>query len=252
MAGWGEMQGVNMKAVLAEFVAMTLFVIIGCGTACANGASDGATRLVVALAFGVAIMVLAYSVGHHSGGQINCAVTWSLVLGGKLPILQGIANVFGQLIGSMTGAFILCGIFPCHLDMTTTLGTNIASKDYSVLNVMFAESFGTFLLCYVVYETAVSPLSSCGPNACLAIGFTVFLAHVLLLPIDGCSINPTRSFGPAVVSKMRGCSNFTDGGIEDLWMMWAGPMIGATLAAIIQRPFVPTAEEAAILEFSKV
>jgi hypothetical protein len=75
---------VDLKAATAEFVAMTLFVIIGCGTACGHGASDGPTRLVVALAFGMGILVLAYTIGHHSGGQINCAVTLSLVLGGQV------------------------------------------------------------------------------------------------------------------------------------------------------------------------
>lgn len=84
---WGPLDGgqlrvVDMKAAAAEFMAMFFFVIIGCGTACGNGAFDGATRLVVAFAFGIAIMVLAYTVAKHSGGQINGAVTLSLVLGG--------------------------------------------------------------------------------------------------------------------------------------------------------------------------
>lgn len=230
---------IDSKAMLAEFVAMTLFVVIGCGAACAHGASDGATRANVALAFGTAIMVLAYSVGHHSGGHINCAVTFSLVLGRHLPWYQGVGNLLAQLLGSVFGSLILMGIFPCGADKTTNLGTNIHNPIYQPFQIIVAEAFGTFLLCFVVWETAVTPQASCGKNACIAIGFAVFLAHILLLPIDGCSINPTRSFGPAIVSKLRGCSNYTSGGLDDLWMFWIGPLVGAAAAAGLQFAFKP-------------
>jgi len=234
-----EQRIVDTKAMAAEWMGMFLFVITGCGAACAHGASDGETRLVVAFAFGMAIMVLAFAIGHHSGGHINCAVTLSLVLGGEVPWYQGIANVLAQLMGSVLGACALWVMFPCGADMTTTLGTNIISKPFNTRHVFFAEVFGTFLLCFTVWETAVTPQASCGKNACIAIGFAVFLAHIVLLPIDGCSINPTRSFGPAIISKLRGCNNYTEGGLEDLWVMWAGPLVGAALAAMFQYPFAP-------------
>lgn len=101
--GAARQRAVDLKAATAELLAMTLFVVIGCGTACGNG-TTGAYRLTVALAFGMAILVLAYSVGHHSGGQINCAVTLSLVLGGQVPWYQGLANLLAQLLGSLLGA----------------------------------------------------------------------------------------------------------------------------------------------------
>jgi len=231
---------VDLRAVSAECVAMTLFVIIGCGVACANGASDGETRLLVAFAFGMGIMVLAYAIGHHSGGHINCAVTFSLVLGGQVPWYQGVANLLAQLVGSVLGACFLCIVFPCEADMTQTLGTNIVNRDlYGQGRALAGEIFGTLLLCYVVWETAVSKHSTVGQNACIAIGFAVFLAHLLLLPIDGCSINPTRSFGPAIVGKIRDCNpDASEKGLEDLWIMWVGPLIGAALAALLQWPFL--------------
>jgi len=208
----------QLQAAAAEFIAMTLFVIIGCGAACANGASDSSNRLQVALAFGMGILVLAYAVGHHSGGQINCAVTLSLVLGGKLAWYQGLTNLFAQLLGSMAGAGLLCVMFPCAKDMSgMTLGTNIIADGFDVGNILMAEILGTFILCFVVWETAVSAASSSGKNACIAIGFAVFLAHVILLPMDGCSINPTRSFGPAMVSAIRDCPGMSTGGLEDTW-----------------------------------
>lgn len=240
MGGVGEKRArvVDVKAVVAELIGMIFFVTIGCGTACAHGAGNGGTRLLVGFAFGMAIMVLAYSIGHHSGGHLNCAVTFSLVLGGQVPWYQGVANLIAQLIGSLLGACLLWGMFPCGSDVTTNLGSNIANDNYHPGRVLIAEMFGTFLLCFTVWETAVTPQASCGKNACVAIGFAVFLAHIVLLPIDGCSINPTRSFGPAVISKVRGCANYTEGGLQDLWIMWLGPLLGAALASLVQHPFV--------------
>lgn len=231
---------VDTKAAAAEFIGMTIFVIIGCGTACSNGAYDAMTRTVVAFAFGMAIMVLAYSIGHHSGGHLNCAVTFSLVLGGQVHWAQGLTNLVAQLVGSFVGAGILVVIYPCAMDLTTTLGTNIIDREYaSQGRALVAEAFGTFLLCFTVWETAVTPKASCGKNACIAIGFAVYLAHVVLLPIDGCSINPTRSTGPAIVAALRGCENYTSGGLNDLWVMWVGPLIGAAIAAAFQYPGWP-------------
>eukprot|EP00405_Crypthecodinium_cohnii_P020905 CAMPEP_0206468936 /NCGR_PEP_ID=MMETSP0324_2-20121206/29953_1 /ASSEMBLY_ACC=CAM_ASM_000836 /TAXON_ID=2866 /ORGANISM="Crypthecodinium cohnii, Strain Seligo" /LENGTH=378 /DNA_ID=CAMNT_0053942543 /DNA_START=84 /DNA_END=1219 /DNA_ORIENTATION=+ len=221
---------IDVRACFAEFIAMFLFVVIGCGTACSQG-----SILIICLAFGLAITVLAYSVGHHSGGQINCAVTLSLVLSGKLCWKQGAANVVCQLLGSLFAALLLAAIFPCEVDKTGTLGTNFVAEGYTTAAAFVAEVFGTFLLCFVVYETAAHPRASAGNVAALAIGLSVFLAHALLVPITGCSINPTRSFGPAVVSALRDCSDNYMRGLEDLWIFVLAPSVGAALAAGCQR-----------------
>mmetsp|Transcript_33157 Transcript_33157/g.88046 ORF Transcript_33157/g.88046 Transcript_33157/m.88046 type:complete len:221 (-) Transcript_33157:412-1074(-) len=187
------------------------------------------------MAFGMGILVLAYAAGHHSGGQINCAVTFSLVLGGQVPWFQGVANLVAQLAGSLLGAIILAMIFPCGMDQTHNLGSNVINPDYGGMSALIGEIFMTFLLCYVVWETAVT--ARCGQAACIPIGFAVFLAHVVLLPIDGCSINPTRSFGPAVISSMRGCDGYVSGW-GTIWVTWLGPLLGGALAALVQIAFV--------------
>jgi MIP family channel proteins len=235
-----KLQVVDLKAMAAELIGMFTFVAVGCGTACSNGAYDAQTRTVVAFAFGMAIMVIAYSIGHHSGGHLNCAVTFSLVLGGQVHWAQGLGNLFCQLLGSLLGAALLCIIFPCDGDLTTNLASNIIDHEYaSEGRAVVSEAFGTFLLCFTVWETAVTPKASCGKNACIAIGFAVFLAHVILIPIDGCSINPTRSTGPAIISALRSCENLTEGALHDLWVMWVGPLLGATIAAVFQYPGWP-------------
>jgi MIP family channel proteins len=246
---------VSVPACLAEFVAMTLFVIIGCGTAIGvNGSinqgptgsgdtsTDPAWVLEVSLAFGLAITVLAYTFGHFSGGHINCAVTFGLVLAGQCPLVQGIANFVAQMLGSVAGAGILCLIFPAANDHTGQLAANGLGGGVAVANALVGEMFGTFLLMFTVLQTACNPKSE--PNraqACLAIGLAVFCANLVLIPIDGCSINPTRSFGPAVVATARGpvqsgTRRLTEAPasldlFSDMWIFWVGPLIGSGLAA---------------------
>mmetsp|Transcript_47624 Transcript_47624/g.101953 ORF Transcript_47624/g.101953 Transcript_47624/m.101953 type:complete len:298 (+) Transcript_47624:99-992(+) len=217
---------VSVKAAISEMIALWLFVIIGCGTACSMFADS---KLAVCFAFGFGIVVLAYAIGHHSGGQINCAVTFALVLAGELNWKQGIFNVFFQIIGSFLGAGTLAVMFGCDTDQTQSLGTNKISEAYGAGAVLVGEMFGTFLLCFVVFQTAVHSGSQAGHNPPIAIGFAVFLAHTLLLNVDGCSINPTRSIGPAAVGAMRKCGDTK--GLEDLWVFIVGPMLGAAIAA---------------------
>jgi MIP family channel proteins len=222
---------VSAKAAMAEFVAMTLFVIIGCGSAM-SVAKESGWILQVALTFGLAITSLAYSVGHYSGGQINCAVTLGLVVAGKLSMAQGIANFVAQMLGSVCGALILKGMFPEDKDKTGGLATNAVSEGWTQMHALVGEIAMTFLLMFVVMETAVNPASKANRElACVAIGFAVFLAHSVLISIDGCSINPTRTFGPALVRSMTYKNG--EGAFSDHWVFWAGPLVGAAAAAVV-------------------
>jgi len=234
------LRGVSLIACSAEFVAMTLFVVIGCGSAMGingtRGGSDeqGATSalpgwvLMVSLAFGFAIAALAYAIGHHSGGHMNCAVTLGLVLAGECGVAQGIGNFIAQMFGSILGAGILCLIFPAEQDKTGGLGANGVADGWEWYNALVGEIMGTFLLMYVVLQTACHPKSAGNrAQAALAIGLAVFMAHVLLIPVDGCSINPTRSMGPALVAQVRYGKNT----FKDIWIFWLGPLVGAALAA---------------------
>lgn len=224
-----------MKAALAEFIGMNIFVTLGCASAMANGKlTDAANRTEVALTFGLCIAVLAYAIGHHSGGQMNAAVTFSLCLVGKVSWLQGAANMIAQLYGSAVASFQLVLIFNCETDQTLNLGSNYPSPTYDIYNVLWVEVLGTFMLCYVVFKTAVYKNSRTGPLTCLTIGLTVFILHLVLLPIDGCSINPPRSTGPAFVSWLVNCPNRAPAG-NVLWIFWVGPLTGGALAALAYR-----------------
>lgn len=221
---------VSIAALVAEFFAMWLFVIIGCGTAMATAGSPG-WLVQTSLAFGLAITALAYSIGHYSGGHINCAVTLGLILARACDPIQGLLNIVFQFIGSLFGAATLCMIFPDEMDKTGGIGSNAVADGFEGWNALIGEICMTFLLVHVVLQTAVNPKSEgARAQACIAIGFAVFLAHCVLIPIDGCSINPTRSFGPAIVSKIRNPDRESSA-LEDLWVFFLGPLLGASFAA---------------------
>eukprot|EP00933_Yihiella_yeosuensis_P063194 TRINITY_DN662_c0_g1_i4.p1 TRINITY_DN662_c0_g1~~TRINITY_DN662_c0_g1_i4.p1 ORF type:complete len:586 (-),score=123.38 TRINITY_DN662_c0_g1_i4:443-2092(-) len=229
----------SLNSALSEFIAMTLFVIVGCGSAMGvkskQPEDDDSTIpswvALIALVFGCAIVSLAYATGGRSGGHINCAVTLGLVLTGGCSLLQGVANFIAQMLGSIAGAAILCAMYPEAMDQTGGLGSNGVGEGWKLHNAVIAEIMGTLVLVYVVLQTALSPNSTCNRSqAAIAIGFSVVLAHLSLIPIDGCSINPTRSFGPAVMAQVRN----PDGPyFRDMWIFWLGPVGGAVFAAAL-------------------
>lgn len=239
---------VDLKAAAAEFVAMTLFVFIGCGSVV--GAQEGvspvpATRHDIAMAFGMGILVLAYAVAPFSGGQINCAVTLGLVILGECTPAQGLANFLAQMIGSVFGATLVYSIshhlynradytgYPTASDFT--LGANsvntvdLASGTdhpaFGIGNAFIVEFMGTFLLMFVVCTTALYKKNAAGNNGCIAIGFAVYLAHVVCIPISGCGINPTRSFGPSLIANSW----------DDHWIYWIAPLLGSSCAAALYK-----------------
>merc|ERR1719206_1424344 len=117
------------------------------------------------------------------------------------------------------------------MDRTGGIGSNAVAKGFGEGNALGGEVIMTYLLMFVVLQTAANKKSEKNrAQACIAIGFAVFLAHCVLIPMDGCSINPTRSIGPAFVNKMRNPDRKTDC-LQHLWIFIVGPLLGAALAA---------------------
>ena len=213
----------------------------GCATGVANaGGPNGAWIQQVSLTFGLTITVLAYTIGGRSGGHINGAVTLGLFAAKQIKAPNGsseykdaapqaIANIVAQLIGSTVGSAALSTIVDMKADQTGGLGTNGVSDNYSQGEAFFGEIIMTFVLMYVVLETACNPKNAGNiVLAPVAIGFAVYLGHVVLIPIDGCSINPTRSFGPAVVASAQGRTESSRW--KDWWVWTFGPCLGALIA----------------------
>jgi len=229
------MMGANgiLSKALAEFFSMLLFVYIGVGTAM----TPTRTLFQIALAFGMGIVILAYSIGNKSGGHVNCAVTTALMVAGKCPPIEGIVIIVFQFLGSIVGAGLLAATIPDGKDATGCFGTNRVAVGFSDGNAFCGEFFMTFLLLFVVFHTAVHKgYSKQTTNAApLAIGMSVFCAHCVLIPITGCSINPTRTFGPAVLSAFRDFDDNDCHQWRDIWIFFLAPESAALIAGLLWR-----------------
>jgi len=146
---------IMLKRMWAEFLGMTLFVFVGCAAAINTPQTSTLDVLKVSFAFGFGIFVLACTIGHHSGGQMNCAVTFCLVLTGDVSILQGILNTLAQTLGSILAGFLLWAVYPATMDKTGSLGSNMIGSGYEWYNAIVGEIMMTFMLCFVVLETAI-------------------------------------------------------------------------------------------------
>lgn len=207
-------------AAAAEFVGMALFLFGATGTAVgASIASPATAVLSTAFAFGTSILALAYALGPRSGGQFNSAVTAGLVLTGNLGIIQGAANIVSQVAGSILGSSFVLMMYP-----SSQIGSNsLALAATDNLGAPFlAEAIGTFALVFVVLECCCNKTRTAIETAPIAIGFTVFIAHLVLIPYTSCSINPARSLGPAIISGTWP---------KEFWIFIAGPFAGAIAAA---------------------
>ncbi len=219
------------RACVAEFLAMMFFVVMCCGCAMVTLNLSNPNLMMVAASFGFGIMVLAQFVGPLSGGHINNAVSVALFVGGRVSFVRMAMYTFSQMAGSVLGAFFLWSIFGNHWPAARAFGSN--SWDESVFTggqVFLAEMMGTMLLVYNVFATIDIPSAGGGPLGVYPIAMSVMVAHLFLLPIDGCSINPTRSFGPSLVAAMAGIGGRY---YHQQYMFWFGPLIGATITAII-------------------
>eukprot|EP01024_Parvocaulis_polyphysoides_P070478 TRINITY_DN8698_c0_g1_i1.p1 TRINITY_DN8698_c0_g1~~TRINITY_DN8698_c0_g1_i1.p1 ORF type:complete len:412 (-),score=43.56 TRINITY_DN8698_c0_g1_i1:190-1335(-) len=225
----------KIKAIVAEFLAMTIFIYIGCGTVMTFLAppkfqyDDQPLRepsylshtnttfgVVVPFVFGITVMVLAYTASILDAGQLNPAVTLGLLLTQKIAFMHAVGMGVVQFVGSMLAVGLLHITVPNAKD--SGFGSNSLSAGVSVGNAVIGEAFLTFVLMSVVL--LIGKDENKGITAPIAIGFTVFIAHGVLLPIDGCSINPARSFGPALASK-----NW-----DNFWVFVVGPIIGTFFA----------------------
>ena len=216
------------RATFAEFIATLLFVFLGAGSVVVSGmlidADLTAARLIlIALAHGFAIALLAYATAHISGGHINPAVTFAAVLTRKISMTRGSMFVAAQIVGGVIGALLVAGVVSGAID--GNLGAHALGSEVSVGQGLLMEIIISFALVFVIFATAIDPKAAAGNLAPLAIGLTVLVTHLLAVPITGASMNPARSFGPALVS----------GAWSDHWIYWLGPLIGAAIAGLVYR-----------------
>ena len=213
------------RATFAELVATLLFVFLGAGSVVATGAMTNGDLtverlIVIALAHGLAIVLLAYATANISGGHINPAVTFAAWITKNITTTRAVMFVLAQLVGAAAGAALLLVVLPDASD--TNLGAHALGPGVSVGMGLVMEIVVTFVLVFVIFATAVDS-GGMGNMAPLAIGLAVLVDHLLAVSVTGASMNPARSFGPALVAAEW----------ADHWIYWIAPLLGGALAGMV-------------------
>lgn len=211
----------NIKKYVAEFIGTLVLVLFACGTAAVvgcNGAEPNAAYLLTALAFGLVIVAMAYSIGNISGCHINPAVSIAMLVSGKMTVKDFIGYLVAQFAGAVAGAAILMGI----LGSNASLGQNGLYQG-DVVKSLIVEVILTFVFVLAILGVTSKPEFS--KVSGLVIGFTLTLVHILGIHFTGTSVNPARSFGPAL---------FVGGdALTNVWVFLLAPLAGGVLAALV-------------------
>ena len=221
------------KKYIAEFIGTLTLVTLGCGTAMLVGcnAAAGSGYLLTALAFGLVIVGMAYCVGNISGCHINPAVSLGVLMSKGMSVKDFIGYVIAQCLGALAGAGLLAAIFGLGgvTDMTGGFGSNgLAGVGGSAVAGLLVEIVLTFFFVLTILGVT-SKKAGHGSFGGLIIGLTLVLVHILGIGLTGTSVNPARSFGPALVALFTGNA----APISALWVFIVGPFVGAALAAVV-------------------
>lgn len=218
-----------MKKFIAELIGTCVLVTFGCGTAMITGCEHWGGYLLTALAFGLVIVGMAYCVGNISGCHINPAVSLAVFMNKGMSAKDFGLYVLAQCLGAWLGGGILALIFGVAEieDKTGGFGSNgLAGVNGNIIAGLIVEVVLTFVFVLVILGVT-SKKANHGSFGGLIIGLTLVLIHIFGIALTGTSVNPARSFGPALVSLIAGFSN----PMKELWVFIVGPFAGAALAA---------------------
>ena len=227
-----------MKKFVAEFIGTAVLVGLGCGTAMLVGcdAAEGSGYLLTALAFGLVIVAMAYSIGNISGCHINPAVSLGVLISGGMTAKEFCGYVVSQVLGATLGAGCLAFVFKFGqiTDMTSPdpglvngLGCNgLAGVGGNALVGLLVEIALTFVFVLAILGVT-SKKANHGSFGGLVIGLTLVLVHILGIGLTGTSVNPARSIGPALMAAIGG----NPAPLAVVWVFIVGPLAGGALAA---------------------
>ena len=228
------------KRCSAEFLGTLWLVFGGCGSAVIAAAfpSVGIGLLGVSLAFGLTVLTMAYAIGHISGCHLNPAVSVGLWAGKRFPATDLFPYVVAQVLGGIAGAGLLYVIasgkpgFSLNGGFAANGYADHSPGGYALLACLVAETFLTFMFLMIILgSTDTRAPKGLAP---LAIGFGLTLIHLISIPVTNTSVNPARSTGPAL---------FVGGwAIQQLWLFWLAPIVGAALAGLAYSFFAGTSE----------
>jgi aquaporin Z len=213
-----------MGKYAAEFIGTFTLVFVGVGAIAADYATDGALGLTgIALAHGLAIAVMVSATAAVSGGHLNPAVTCGALAAGKIASPTAVKYIVAQCLGAVFAAFMVKMAVPSVWLDAVGMGTPAVGEGVTVGQALVMEAVLTFFLMFVVYGTAIDARAP--KVAGLFIGLTIALGIMASGPVSGGAINPARHFGPALMG----------GGLQNMWIYWVGPILGAVVAALVYK-----------------
>ncbi|MEB8387782.1 aquaporin [Rhodobacteraceae bacterium KMM 6894] len=219
-----------MTKLLAELIGTFILVLFGCGAAVVAGADIGLTG--ISLAFGLALLGAAYGIGAISGCHINPAVSLGMVAAGRMTLPEAVGYIVAQCLGAVAAAVVLLVIASGKADYSVAangLGQNGWGPgymgEYGTGAAFVFEVVATFIFLIVILGVTAStaPAAMAG----LAIGLTLTAIHLVGINVTGVSVNPARSFGPALFAGA--------GALGQLWLFILAPILGAILAGLVVR-----------------
>ena len=214
-----------MKKYIAECLGTFVLTFLGCGTSMFLGCTTPAGVVGTAIAFGLAVVAMAYTIGGISGCHINPAITLGVALSGRMSWKEACGYWCGQIIGGILAGAVLLLVAKTVAapDLTGALGSNGVANAGGVWGACLVEVIATFLFVLVVLGTT-DPKTGAGNFAGLAIGLSLILIHLVCINLTGTSVNPARSIGPALFAGGQA--------LKDLWVFICAPLVGGALAAL--------------------
>ena len=209
------------RKYLAEFIGTFVLVLVACGVAIVTGCSvlNPGAYVATALAFGLVIVAMAYSIGNISGCHINPAVSIAMLVSRKMSLKDFCGYVIAQVLGAIAGAAVLRLLFGADCGF----GANAVAEGVSLGGGFAAEAILTCV--FVLAILGVTSREQFSHVAGLVIGGALTLVHLLGIAITGTSVNPARSLGPAIFAGGKP--------LEQIWIFILAPLVGGVVAALI-------------------
>lgn len=219
-----------MKKYAAECFGTFVLTLFGCGSAAVAGATLG--TLGIAMAFGLSIVAMAFVIGNVSGCHINPAVSFGLFLDKRLSAKDLIGYWIAQFIGGIIAGAVLALIISL-CDLGGVLATGLGCDGYEAASAVGLSMVGALIVEIIL--TCIFVLSVLGstadektaPFAGIIIGLTLAFVHIMGIPLTGTSVNPARSFGPALMMALNGDMT----ALSQVWVFIVAPLVGAACAA---------------------
>ena len=219
-----------MKKYFAEFIGTAVLTLLGCGTAVFLGCSTPAGVVGTAIAFGLAVVAMAYTIGGISGCHINPAITLGCFLSGRMSGKDCGMYMLFQVIGAFIGSALLA-LLTANVPGLEGTGANDLQANVSVVGGLLAEIIFTCVFVLVVLGATAKTNGATNNFAGLAIGLSLILVHLVCIRYTGTSVNPARSIAPAIFQGGTALAN--------LWIFIVGPFIGGACAAGIWKLIEP-------------